>query len=255
MYCRLFGPAAFLHHSGLDHTLHTVKPSWKGFRIDQKAYLCIADIPLFSGLDRTAFTVVCAASRRLSLGKGEYLFREGDPADTIYVIKAGSFKLVKHTETEDEVILHIAGIGEILGETALFQTSRQQPASAVALEPSKACGLDRKTFSRIIQEHPDIAVRIIENLGTRLYSFMEHISDLSSFTAQERVLSLLLRLCRRHGEPCEQGIKLTLRLTQEEIASLVGVSRVMVSKVLKELGALDYVTRTNGHYVIKNHCF
>lgn len=83
----------------------------------------------------------------------------------------------------------------------------------------------------------------------------EQVSETNRQTTQEKVLRLLVRLAREHGKSCTQGIKLTIPLTQQEIAALVGSSRVMVSQSIKELTDKNYLCREERHYILKNKCF
>ncbi len=88
--------------------------------MDKRRFLCLQDVPMFSGIEGAAFHSVCNITNKRYHKKGEFLFRQGDPADAIYHIKEGSFILVYITENGEEVIVRIVGPGEIIGETALM---------------------------------------------------------------------------------------------------------------------------------------
>lgn len=83
--------------------------------METKKYLCLHDIPIFTGIDRTSFHSICLATNKFCKKKGEFLFRQGDPANSIYIIKDGRFKLVRIIENGEEVIIQIVGPGEIIG--------------------------------------------------------------------------------------------------------------------------------------------
>lgn len=219
------------------------------------SYLCLYDIPMFSGMSKESFKTVCNACNKQIIKKGQYLFCQGDAADTVYVVKEGSFKLVHTTEDGAETILEIACAGDVLGEGALFKNTAEQPATAIAMEESKVCSIGRKNFEHIIKNEPELAWQMIENLSSRLYNIREQLTESNTQNAREKVLNLLMRLANEHGEICEQGLFIKIPLTQQEIASMIGISRVMVSQVMQELIAQNYLCKDKKNYIIKNRCF
>lgn len=223
--------------------------------MNQKRYVCLYDIPLFSGLNQDSFKAICRAANKQEKKKGEFLFRQGDAADIIYIVKEGNFKLIRTTENGDEAILQIVNPGEVLGENALFHKGATQLVTAVAMEDAKVCSIGRRTFEGVIKHEPDLAWQMIENLSNRLYHTWEQLTESNTQNAREKVLNLLVRLAQEHGESCPQGLYLKIRLTQQEIASLVGVSRVMVSQVINELIAAEYLSKDRKNYILKSRCF
>ncbi|MCR4437388.1 MAG: Crp/Fnr family transcriptional regulator [Clostridiales bacterium] len=187
--------------------------------------------------------------------KGEFLFCQGDTADTIYIVKEGNFKLIRTTENGDEAILQIVSPGEILGESALFRSGITHPVTAIAMEESKVCSIDRNTFEKVIKAEPDLAWQMIENLSNRLYNTWEQLTESYTQNAREKVLNLFVRLAQEHGESCLQGQYIKIRLTQQEIASLMGVSRVIVSQVINDLIADNYLSKEKKNYILKSRCF
>ncbi len=223
--------------------------------MDNRSHFCLRDSTLFSGLSMEFFKHICWATSKQQITKGYVLFQQGEEADRIYVIKEGRFKLVRLSEDGGESILQIVGPGDLLGETALFRPGTTQLATAIALEAAKVCSIDRATFETVLKGQPDLAWEIIKNMGDRLYTMWEQVAESNRQTTPEKVLRLLVRLAREHGKSCTQGIKLTIPLTQQEIAALVGSSRVMVSQSIKELTDKNYLCREERHYILKNKCF
>lgn len=101
---------------------------------------------------------------------GEFLFKQGDVANAIYLIKEGSFKLVRITENGEEVIIQIVGQGEIIGEANLFRENIILPISAVALEKAKVCSIDIQSLEEVINNEPKIALH-----KKRLSHFYSHM--------------------------------------------------------------------------------
>ncbi|MBE6035290.1 MAG: Crp/Fnr family transcriptional regulator [Clostridiales bacterium] len=222
--------------------------------MEKRRYLCLMDIPIFSGMDKMAFSDICRNTKKQQVKKGEFLFRQGDPEDVIYYIKMGSFKLVRITEEGEEVIIQIVGAGETIGETALFREDTFSPISATAIEDAIVCSITRKSIEMLITDKHEIALQIIRNLSNRLYDTWERITVLNTQTIQEKVTGLFIELAQEYGEPCPDGTIIKLRLTQQEIASIVGASRVMVSHALQKLIKNDTIYRKQKYYVLRSKC-
>lgn len=221
----------------------------------QISYFCLHDLPYFRDLNKETFSLVCRATSKLQLKKGEILFRQGDQADAVYIIKDGTLKAVRLTAEGEEAILHIIGIGETIGESALFRKGMLHPFTAVALEEVKVCSIARATFRQLLRANPEMAIQLIETLGERLYSAWGQMADFNSQTTEEKVLGTLIQLARQHGEHHHQGIKIKLKLTQEELASIVGASRVMVSHAITELLKRGSISRESRQYIVHMCCF
>lgn len=222
--------------------------------MDKSRCLCMRDLPFFEKVEREVFSNVCRrAAARKYFRRGEVMFSQGDPSDSVYLIKEGSFKLVRVTEEGKEVILQVAGKGEVLGEASLFRDGLH-PATAVALEDSRVCAVTRRHLEDIIRQSPDLAMQIIVSLGSRLYDTWDQVTELNAGNTRERVFNLLLRLAGDHGEPCQEGTIIKIHLTQQDIADFVGASRVMVAQALKELAERNYLARNDKYYILKDHC-
>lgn len=216
---------------------------------------CLHDLPLFDSMERSVFsTVCCHAAVKRHYRRGETLYRQGEVSDTLFLIKEGSFKLVRVSEEGKEVILQVAGTGDVLGEAALFREGIH-PATAVALDDARVCALSRDRLENVIRANPDLALKVIFSLGNSLHNAWEQASDLRTGSTREKVLNLLIRLASDHGEQCSEGKKITVCLTQQEIADFIGASRVMVAQVLKELQARNYLIKNGKHYILKDNCF
>ncbi len=221
--------------------------------MDSRSGLCLRDLPLFSRVGTDVFRPVCAVADKRPLRRGEMLFVQGDPVEAVHLIKQGSFKLVRVTEDGREMVLRLASQGEILGEDALFQNS-SYGASAIALEDAKVCSISRERLEEVIRQRPDLAWQVIASLGSRLYDLWAQLTELSGQTTREKVLSLLVRLAGEHGERGPEGTWIRLRLTQEDIAGLVGASRVRVALVLRELDEEGYLSRRGRRFLVRDNC-
>ena len=218
-----------------------------------RCIFCLQDLPIFEGLEVEDFSNVCLTATKKMLEKGEYLFHQGDLAETMYLIKTGTIKLVQYTEEGKEIILDIIGRGDVLGETALFK-QQNYLTSAIAVEKVKVCSISLGQFEKLITAKPSIAVKIIANLGQKLYSTMQQVGDIANHLVADKVIRILLRLAREYGEETSGGQLIELHLTQQDLANMVGSSRVMVAQVLKNLKARGIITKKGKYYLLQDQC-
>ena len=211
--------------------------------------LCLNQLPLFGGLDKPDFINTCSKTAKKAVAKGEYLFRQGETASTVYLIKTGKLKLVQHTIEGREVILDVAGPGEVLGETVLFR-GQDQPFSAVAMEDTNLCCVTRQQFESLIQHNPDFAVKIVSYLGQKLYDAMQKNGESAGTPVKDKVLRMLSRLADEYGRVITGETVIELAITQQELANMVGASRVAVAQVLKMFKEAGVIGRQGRYYTL-----
>lgn len=212
---------------------------------------CLKELELFRGLEKQEFVNVCLAAKKKTIEKGSYLFHQGEPADTLYLIKAGKIKLVQLTEGGREIIIDILGPGEVLGETALF-LKEEYFYNAQAFETTKVCSFSLAQFEAVIKKNPDLAVKIISHLGQKLYEFVRLAGEVTGTSARERLLHILHRLADEHGRQVDSGILIELNLTQQELANMVGISRVKAVQIIGELKDDGIIERNGKYYLLKS---
>lgn len=213
--------------------------------------LKLKDVSIFSEIDIESISFNCNILKKHYMKKGEVLLNQGEKINRIFFIGEGSFKLVRVTENGDEVIIRILRPGEVIGETSLFRDNICSPVTVIVLEDAKLCSIERKSFEKIITGSPEIALKIIQDLSALLYFNWERVAEWSTKTTPEKIINLFFQLAQEHGEFCTEGIVIKIYLTQQEIASAVGVSRVMVSRALQELIRNEYISRREKFYILK----
>jgi len=211
---------------------------------------CLRDLDLFEGLDAQAFQSICATALKRLVPKGSYLFRQGDPVAELLVIKTGKVRLVQVTPVGRQIIHSVLGAGDTTGEQMLF-SREEQPCDAVVVEDAYVCGYSRERLEALIRQYPSIAVEIISHLSRKLSEVTGKIEDLAGVPVRDKVLRLMHRLARKHGRPLgPDRILIELDLTQSDIASMVGASRVMVANVLRRLKTAGAIERQGRRYAL-----
>lgn len=195
---------------------------------------CFEQIWLFEGAGSKALCVVAKELIRKRLAAGEDLFRQGDSADSVYLIKMGSVKLWKITEDGRSVTLDIRKAGDLLGESVLLEEGLY-PVGATCLEPTLICGFDKATFEALIMNHPDVGLVVIRNLSRRVQQLSGKVGALSEPNLEDRLYEVLVNVAWEVGSRAPGGWTIAFPLTHEEIGFLVGAHRVSVTRTLARL--------------------
>lgn len=217
----------------------------------KRCLICLQELDLFQGLERVQFTNLCQCTKRKRLSKGHYLFHQGEITSTIYLIKSGKLKLVQNTEGGHETILDVCGPGEVLGELSIYQEQNEH-SSAIAMEDGCICCFSKLQFESLIKQDPSFALRIISYLGRKRYESILNLGKEAGQTVKERLLLLFYRLAEQYGQKTSTWTLIDLKITQQELAEMIGSSRVMVIQALNELKAANIIDREKRFYVLKN---
>jgi CRP/FNR family cyclic AMP-dependent transcriptional regulator len=201
-------------------------------------------VPLLIGLDRAERESLTRDMRKRSYRRGEILFHRDDEGSLLYVIVSGLVRIYLPTGTGEEVTLDILKPGDILGELAVFD-DLPRSASAMALEDLTVLTLDRTSVMASLAEYPKAAGRILAELSRRLRSTNSMIEDIITLDVPGRICKKLLQLSEEHGTKTPQGIRIEVRLTQQELASMIGATRESTNKVLRNFQARG-VIRVDG---------
>jgi CRP/FNR family cyclic AMP-dependent transcriptional regulator len=191
-------------------------------------------IPLFRVLGEEGILATARAGTARRYAAGQFICYQGDPGDRLYVILDGLVKIVFTSERGDEMVLNTQGKAEISGELAVLDGSPRS-ASIVAVEPTYVFMLPRAQLLDLIRQHPALADEFLRMLGQRVRRLTEQAGDLAFLDLAARLAKLLLQLAEKHGRLAE-GI-LDRRLTQSDLAAMIGASRPAVNRALQSLAA------------------
>jgi CRP/FNR family transcriptional regulator, cyclic AMP receptor protein len=171
-----------------------------------------------------------------SFPKHAVIVNEGDETDSLYIIFSGRVKVFLSDEAGKEIVLGTQGPGEYFGEMVLDGGPRS--ASVMTLDPSRFAVIPKAKFREFLLGHPEFAVHLIEKLIRRARALTENVKSLALMDVYGRVARLLLDLAVK-----EDGrLVINERLTQQDIASRVGASREMISRIFKDLTTGGYIT-------------
>src|SRR5438270_4471846 len=184
----------------------------------------LKQVSIFNGLNDDEVHDLISAAKRRTFRSGEVIFHRDDPGQMLYVIKEGKVKICLISPDGQEISLVVLGKGECFGELSLLD-GLGRSADVIALERVECYTLQRSDFHNAIMKNPKIAIQVLEVLSRRLRTTDEMVEDLIFLDVYGRVAKKLLELADTHGSKVGNGIRIDVRLTQQELASMVGASR------------------------------
>ncbi len=203
---------------------------------------------LFGSLADDELQRLAEAARTRTFRRGQYLWYQGDPGDTLLVVCDGRLKVVFGFEsTGDEAVLHSVGSCEVLGELALLDGAPRS-ASVVALEQTTALILSRATVLDAMARHPAVLEAMLRAVGRLVRRLTEQNGDLVFLDLGGRLAKLLLRLAEGRS-PGNDGIVLDTHLSQSELAAMIGATRPAVNRVLHLFAARGLI-RVEGQVIV-----
>lgn len=196
--------------------------------------LCVHKVPVFSSLGREELAEIASMIQHRAYKKGETLFTERDNPDALVIVNEGSVKAYRITPDGREQILYVFAEGDFFGERNLF--GRQAAAyTTEALEPVKTCSLTKERFHELLHAHPEIALKIIEELEERILRLENALQSMGVRSVDGRISALLLEFAAKYGATVPEGILLRLPLSREGLANYLGIARETVSRKLGQL--------------------
>jgi CRP/FNR family cyclic AMP-dependent transcriptional regulator len=176
--------------------------------------------------------------------KNAIIVNEGDETDSVYVMLSGRARIYVSNAQGREVQLNVIGTGEYLGEVTLDGGPRS--ASVQALEECRCAIIKRSELLTLIEREPRFALHVMRKLASRVRDLTENVRSLALMDVYGRVARLLLDL----AESREGRLVIDEPLTHKDIATRVGASREMISRIFSDLTAGGYIGKENGRLII-----
>jgi CRP/FNR family cyclic AMP-dependent transcriptional regulator len=196
----------------------------------------LQNMPLFAGLDHAALVELSKVAIRRKFSKNTVLFSKGDEGDSIYFIAAGRVKAIVNDDNGREIVLNQFGPGEFFGEFALLD-GKPRSATVVTKEAIEAIVIRRNDFHRLVLSQSEVVEKLMGTLLRKLREATDKIESLSFHSVYDRINQLLLKL----SSPVDGDLVICEKLTHKDIANMVGASREMVSKIMKQLEVGGYI--------------
>ena len=195
-------------------------------------------LALLSDADRLDLETI---GRRTSADRGDVLLARGEAGDRILVVESGRVKVSVTTSSGREVVLTFRGPGSLLGDQSLVDASPRS-ATVTAVEPVEVLVVASSAFRGYLARHPNVALAMLATLSARLRESDRRLAEYAAADTLGRICARLVELCQMQGDLEGNGaVRITLPITQEELAGWTGASIESTAKALRALRSLGWV--------------
>lgn len=186
---------------------------------------------LFQGVPADALRAIHESATRRQVVAGEVVFRQGDPADALYIVAFGRLRASQTTADGQQVIIRYIGPGEVAGYATLSR-GEAHPGTVAAVDDSRLLGWTRAAITQLMERHPVVAMNAVAMLGARYHEMQVRLRELSTEKVERRIAHTLLRLAERAGRRSKLGIEIAFPLTRQDLAEMSGTTLHTVSRTL-----------------------
>src|SRR3954468_9926125 len=204
-------------------------------------------VPLFSSFPDEQLRMLASVVTRKSVTRSTTVMAGGDATDSLYIVLSGRLKVMMSDAEGKEVILSILGAGEFFGEMGLIDDAPRS-ASVVAIEPCELLAITKRDFKKCLADNFEMAMAVMRGLVRRLREADRKIGSLALLDVYGRVARLLLDM----SENVDGEKVVTKRLPKQDIAKMIGASREMVSRVMKDLQMGGYIEMRVSNIVLRD---
>lgn len=173
--------------------------------------------------------------------KGQNLFLAGNPPFGLYCVHKGQVKVYKTSAEGKETIVRLIGEGGVLGHRSLFSQS-PYTASATVMSDSVICFVSKDTIQNLIQSSPPLATKIIEQVSLEMGQAEDRLASMARKSVRERFAETLLLLKENFGVKDDVGTRISVRLTRDELASMVGAASENLTRLVTDFKKLGYIS-------------
>ncbi|MFW6022185.1 MAG: Crp/Fnr family transcriptional regulator [Bacillota bacterium] len=192
---------------------------------------CLKELVVFSKLEWNEVKHICERASEKKYHPDEVIFFEDNNNENLYILVEGRVKLTMLSPDGKEKVLTILQEGDMFGEMSLFDQDTQ-PITAEVIDEARLVILSFEDLESIIRKEPGMAIKIIEALAKKTRLLASQIRELVFQDAEGRLASLLLRFDNEFGVEVKSGKMIDIILTHQEVANLMGSSRVTVTKLI-----------------------
>lgn len=208
-------------------------------------------IPLFNILTEAEREQLKEKVTERTYEKHSYVFMEGHRCEAIFFIRSGTVKVIKVDEAGNEQGICLLKSGNMFPHVGFFDEALY-PATAEVVEKSTLFVFKINDFEQFLIENPKASVKVIKMMSKKLIELQQRLQEVISGDVYERVSNLLLRFANEYGEKRDNGIFISLPITNKELANMIGTSRESISRTLNYYKKLGYIEFQKDGMLIHN---
>lgn len=204
-----------------------------GCQKGKKDRTCIEMVPIFNALTYDEMMEVAMITNSREYEKGEMIYTAGDKGERLFVIHKGKVKITRFSDLGKEQVIRILGPGDFMGELSLFVPTPLTD-NGEALENTTVCVIDGEKLKGLMVKYPTIALKVLEELSTRLGKAENLIESLGIHDVETRIAKTILDLANDKGE-------VVLRMSKGNLASHIGMSQETLSRKLSYFQDMGWI--------------
>ena len=181
--------------------------------------------------------------------KGQTIFQKGDAGSSMMAVLSGRVRIGAISLEGKEITLNMVDAGEVFGEIALLD-GKPRSADATAIEDTLLLVIERRTFLPFLEADQSLALRLLSVLCERLRQTSEALGDFVMFDLEARLGRTLVKLADDYGRPNGQGVRISIKLSQNDLSRLVASSRESVNKQMRAWEEAGLVAKEGGLIVL-----
>lgn len=217
---------------------------------DARMESLLAQIPLLAGLEARERQLFTELVRVRNYEPGQTVVWEGENGGALFLVLSGFLKAVAAGADGQDVVLSIMGPSEVFGELSLLD-GKPRSASVVCLDsPARLATIEREPFLELLEGSPKLAVHLLGVLAQRLRNLSKRCENVSCLDVRGRLAGAILGLAERHGRAVGPKVELPMKLSQQELGSMVGATRESVNKQLRDLVRTGLLQSASGRLTI-----
>lgn len=193
----------------------------------------VRDLPVFSGMDATAFDKLLDQSTHRIIPQGRTVFQQGEEAKLFYILIHGRLKVTQVTSDGQQLIVRVVNPGDLFG-FALALGRKDYPGTPFALVESSVLAWPMEMMTELMARNPTLAVKTMQMIGGRLDAAHSRIREISTQEVEQRVAHAIIRLAHEAGVKEETGIRIDFPVSRQDIAELTGTTLHTVSRIISQ---------------------
>ena len=201
---------------------------------------CVSLVPIFNHLDDESMNEIAKKANHKDLKRGEYLYQAMDEDDSIYIVHRGQVRIFHLSENVKEQLIRVLNPGEFTGEWTIFSNDEYHEHFAEATKNAAICAIQRDDLQELMNEHPAIAMKILEAMSARLSQSEKQTASVAIEQVTNRIIYYLEDLA---GVDAEDEVTIKLPMARKDLASYLGTTPETLSRKFKELEEKELINQ------------
>jgi CRP/FNR family transcriptional regulator, nitrogen oxide reductase regulator len=193
----------------------------------------LAQAPLFAGQDTAVLRAAIPLAQARTFERGTFIFHEGDPATTFYILEDGRVRLTQITPEGQQIIVRYLGPGDGMGIIVVLSDTTY-PVTADTVADTRLLCWYKDDIRQLMLQYPSLALSGMNMIARRFIELQARFRELATERVEQRVARTLLRLVRQAGRRTDEGVLIDMPLSRQDLAEMTGTTLFTVSRILSK---------------------